>query len=267
MQALTAGGKTASGAGATRDGAFARCLGETAEILALAALPPEAQPADTSRIGIAAHEDADRAREAACLEAFERYAVHAWWNGDIAAHAIPQAWLESSGLNAALSAARGGAAVRRRTSWLWLEVGDGHPPVMICRSTSLAGQDAILGYAAARCPVRAARKALRENILMELNLMETMAARSLGQSQASRPLEAKVRHLTSRSARLMPAGESEPLSPKLEGDIAIPEMQKWLTGEVELRDISLPENGLHVWMCQPVAAPMNVESGDGLPYL
>jgi len=152
VQALV-GGKTASGAGFSRYDAMARCLGETAEIMAL-------RRGESSE-GVAAGPDLAFARNAALKERLERWALWDWWHGRI--NAVPMMAV------ALVAELRAGAPEGRETA-LWHLPGFPYCHVVIARSLSEAKDQPILGFGAHSCPEIAARSALIELGLMELNL-------------------------------------------------------------------------------------------------
>lgn len=154
VQALIEG-KTASGAGFSRYDAFSRCLGETAEIIAL-------NPGESSE-GVAAGPDIAFATEQALRERLERWALWGWWHGQHQAR--PTAATEM------IRELRQGAVNLRETS-TWLLPGFSLIQVAIARSHSLDGTQPILGFGANICPIKATKSALIELGLMELNLLE-----------------------------------------------------------------------------------------------
>ncbi|RQP04760.1 YcaO-like family protein [Paracoccus sp. MA] len=261
LQALTADGRTASGAGQSRDEAFDRCIGETAEILALAAFRAGGGGFEPWRDGLAAHPDAGQARLAAMDEACERRAVADWWLGRRPALPVAADWIRLAGLAGRLDRARGGAALRRRTDWWQIQTPRG-PCAMICRSMSLEGQDPVLGYGVHRDPALAADKALRELLLMELNLMELLAARSLGGADALQPVRNRIRGYARRAALLFP--EAAAIHPAPPGD---PDAAGCFDTPPACREISVPEGPLSVWVCRPDAPPPPFTEETGLPYL
>lgn len=260
LQALTADGRTASGAGLTRDEAYLRCIGETAEIAALAGLRAHGQEFDPIRDGIAAHRHAEAAREAALAEAHERRIVAEWWLGRIAARPVAQGWLDRHGLSQMLSDIRQGAALKRRTDW-WLIQPSSGPGAMICRSTSLGGQDPVLGYGVHPRARLAAEKALRELLLMELNLMELLAARSRGNEAAQQAVSDRIRGYARRMGQLFVPGPA--VIPSDETGTAD---SAWFDPPARLFPVGRG-GSVAVWICQP-DLPMPVFSTvTGWPYL
>lgn len=265
LQALI-GDKTASGAGRAREAAFQRCLGETAEILALAALPAvERTGFNPLRDGLAAHAEARIACQNAALEAFERQAVARWWLGEVPARPLGDAWLAESGLTGMVTVARLGAALKRRTGWWQIETGRGQPVVMICRSMSAEGQDPVIGYGCALDPVAAARKALRELYLMEMNLMELLAARRLDRARPH-PAQELVSSYARRGPVLLPQHEPVTPAPVIAAQ-SEPAPEKWLGTRVTLRDITPFDGPIRVWLCSP-DLPLPIFDGrPGLPFM
>jgi ribosomal protein S12 methylthiotransferase accessory factor YcaO len=157
VQALVRG-KTASGAGFSRHDALLRCLGETAEIIALNEGEPSA--------GMAAGPDMPFASEHALREGLERWALADWWHGRLKAQ--PTA---APGL---ISDLRQDATPPRETR-TWLLADFPHLYVAIARSRSPAGTQPVLGFGAHTCPIKATRSALIELGLMELNLQDRPA--------------------------------------------------------------------------------------------
>ena len=209
LQALLPDGTTASGAGWRRETALGRCVGETAEWHALSkAAGTDRWGYAAGRDGIAAHLDPETARQTALVEAFERFAVIGWWLGRLPARSVARDWLAEKGISQRLAEARHGAAQKRRTG-LWqiktqtrTQAG---PVVMVCRSISLRGQQPILGYGCDPEPRRAAEKALREMLLMELNLVELLAAGATGAADRLDPVRLRIESFARRCPALLPA--------------------------------------------------------------
>lgn len=243
LQALVNDGATASGAGDTRQEALECCLGETAELEAHAALREAGQPPiPTGQTGVAAHSDAAMAQRLAILEAHERAAVWAWWLGQSDARPVASAWLSRSGIDNWLDGLRNGAVLRRQTG-VWLLDYSGVVTVAVGRAQGATGQDPILGFGADTDPERAVRKALRETLLMELNLGEVLAARSGHSDQDTRAIEDKIAAYTHRCPALLRSeGEIVPIAPQ--SDLAI-----ILAGGVTLRDITPAGQVRSVWCC------------------
>lgn len=259
LQALTHDGQTASGAGLTRDEAFDRCLGETAEIVALTDHRRHGGRFDPWRDGLAAHPDPEQACAAARTESCERAAVAEWWLGRQPAAPVSETWIAQAGLASRLEAMRRGAALRRRTDW-WQIHSACEPCVMVCRSVSTEGQDPILGFGCDDDPVIAAEKALRELLLMELNLMELLAARATGAQAGLAEVCDRIRGYALHAPRLFPAAAANlPAAPcgLVSGFYPRP----------ACREISAPRAELSVWLSQPeVPSPLFTEAS-GLPYL
>jgi YcaO cyclodehydratase, ATP-ad Mg2+-binding len=266
LQALTTEGRTASGAGTTREAAFQRCLGETAELHALAARGGRARRRfHPQRDGLAAHPDPECARRAAALEAFERRAVARWWRGEDGARAVSTNWLSDQGLEAKLSAARDGAALKRRTGW-WQTGPVGGPCVLICRSMSQEGQDPILGFAADPDPRRAAAKATREMLLMELNLMDLFAARTAGQKADVRQVQEQVSVYARRCPGLLPPSPSS-IPGRTDGAQLERTLTDWLGAKVTHQEITPADGPISVWLCQAEGAPPVFDPETGQPFL
>ncbi len=154
VQALVRG-KTASGAGFSRHDALIRCLGETAEIIAL-------KEGESSE-GMAAGPDLPFATGQALRERLERWALAGWWGGQIKAQPSAAAGL--------IRELRQGALAPRETG-TWLLPGFPHLQVAIARSRTPEGTQPILGFGANSCPEKATRSALIELGLMEMNLVD-----------------------------------------------------------------------------------------------
>ncbi len=184
VQALV-NGRTASGAGFSRYDALSRCMGETAEIIAL--------NADESSEGMAAGPDIAFAVEQALSERLERWALWGWWHGQHIAQPIAADDL--------IHTLRHGAGEARETS-LWLLPGFPYIQVAIARSRSDAGTQPILGFGADICPVKASQSALIELGLMELNLHDPRA-----------DLHAYFTRLHDKSNSLFPATPPRALRP------------------------------------------------------
>ncbi len=181
VQALV-GGKTASGAGLSRYDALSRCLGETAEIIAL-------NEGESSE-GLAAGPDFGFAATQALHERLERWALWEWWHG--ALNAVPL------GAETLLSALRHRALEKRETN-LWYLPDFSHIHVVIAQSRSRAGTQPILGFGANICPQKAAQSALIELGLMELNLRVPAAG-----------LQAFSERLEKNASQLFPSGSPQP---------------------------------------------------------
>lgn len=266
LQALSHDGHTASGADFLREGALRRCLSETAEIAALAR-PGQRAAFDARRDGIAAHPDAALARRAAEQEAFERRMAALWWRGEIGSRPLAPGWLARAGIAAMIDRARAGAALRRRCGIWQIGAGRAGPCVMVCITSSQQGQDPVPGYGCDSDPVQAAAKALREALLMEMNLMEVMALRAGNggaDHSAALPLQARLaalaRHLPDLLRDLAPRTGFDPLPAK---PLAGP--ADWFGTAVQRRDITPQGGPLPVWLCRPeIDLPALPEGG---PFL
>ncbi|MTH34602.1 hypothetical protein GL279_08315 [Paracoccus limosus] len=258
LQALTPDGQTASGAGLNRDEAWHRCLGETAEILALRAHRDAGRAFDPTRDGIAAHVDTRAACDAALFEAHERRAIAGWWLGWLQADPVAPDWLHEAGILGSLDLARRGAALKRRTDWWLVRLADG-PCTMICRSASIEGQEPVLGYGAHPDPAEAARKAMRELLLMELNLIELLAARSHGLGPALEPVGRRIRDYALRGSSLFAEGPAVTPRPaaRLGAD--------WLAPAPRMQELATAP--ISVWLCQPDLPAPRFTAETGSPYL
>ncbi len=157
LQAMV-GGKTASGAGFSRYDALMRCLGETAEIMAL----HKGERSD----GLAAGPDIGFASTQAVAEKLERWALWEWWHGRLKAQPLAAGTL--------IATLRQATTDIRQTA-LWHLPAFPHIKVAIAKSQSPAGTQPVLGFGANICPLKAAKSALIELGLMELNLLTPSA--------------------------------------------------------------------------------------------
>lgn len=266
LQALLPDGSTASGAGRARETALGRCLGETAEWHALRTLGADRHLSFSPwRDGIAAHPDNRTAREAALLEAYERFAVIGWWQGRLPANPVCANWLEEQEISLRLAAARIGAAQKRRTD-IWLLASHAAPSVMVCRSTSLLGQQPILGYGCDTSPRRAAEKALRELLLMEVNLMELMAARSSGTVAGLKVKQRRIESFSRRCPHLLPATSWIIPGPD-DLQASIEAASEWFSASVNLHDITPTGSPVAVWLSRPSINVPALDRQDGSPFL
>lgn len=256
LQALTTDGQTASGAGRSRDEALTRCLGETAEILALTDGVRKDFIGNSD--GIAAHPDPLEARFGAICEAYERRAIWRWWCGEAEARPVAADWLDGAGLVARLDLLRRGASLGRRSNWWHVNDREG-PCVMICCSTSLEGQDPILGFGAAPNAAAAAEKAMREMLLMELNLMERMASRITGKPASG--LDLYFANLSRRLPQLLPA--TPPAAPQ---DQALPDEDSGRGRNYGMRDLTPRDGPFAVWLCQLAEAGPRLTAEASSPY-
>jgi len=207
LQSRTHSGRTASGAGMTRDVAFEKCLSETAEILALEAASPDYLGLTD---GLAAHPEGDIAISTAKLEAMQRKIILSWWANNCQARKLPQNWLDSAKITELIARARAGATADRTTAFWHLQTALPCHCVIAC-STNRMGQDVILGFGTARTAGDAAKLAATEVMLMELNLYSLMAARG-GRTDTDTDRIADIIHAY---ARRIPA-----LLPKASADLS-----------------------------------------------
>ena len=196
VQAIV-GGKTASGAGFSRYDAVSRCLGETAEIIALSD--------GESSEGLAAGPDFSFAASHALSERVERWALWEWWHGRLTA--------KPAMVDELIAKLRRGAVDERETS-LWFLEGFPHTHVAIAFSCGAASTQPILGFGANICPQEAAQSALIELGLMELNLLAPVAS-----------TQAYFNRLQNNQMRLLPATSPRshlptPLTTRLESNLA-----------------------------------------------
>lgn len=263
LQALLPDGSTASGAGRVRETALWRCLGETAEWQALRA--NGGAGFSPHRDGLAAHPDSHAARTSAMLEAFERASVIGWWSGRLMARPMASDWLADQGIAHLLTTARRGAAQKRR-SGLWHIATQTGPAVMVCRTTSFRGQEPVLGFGCDPSPQRAAEKALREALLMEVNLMELLAAQSTGGAGPLAPIRHRIESYARRCPALLPtAGQ---ITPEQVCPPPTPqEAEVWFGTTVDLRDITPPGTPIAVWLCRPAIPDPALCSQDDSPFL
>ena len=136
---------------------------------------------------------------------------------------------------------------------------------MICRSKSAEGQDILLGFGADPCPAAAARKALRELFLMEMNLMELLAARSVGQEDALRPLRARIASYT-RTCPLLLA-ERRTVQPAAGTPLPFERAGDWFGADPRAGDITPPDGPICVWMCDPDLPPPEDGGRAGSPFM
>lgn len=266
LQALTVWGGTASGAGQGREAAYARALSETAELQALDAAGGAARAGFlAARDGLAAHPDPEAAAAAALCEAVERQAVMRWWHGAAAARPLPADWLAARGLRARLAALRAGAAQARSTRWWQIETGPA-PAVMVCLTASRGGQQPVAGYGCHPDPARAAAKALREALLMELNLMELMAARSTGAGARVAPLRARLAGLALRAPALLPETAAGP-PPAAGSPPAMPDLEAWFGARLDLIDLAPRGGMLAVRLCRADLPPRSTDDPAASPFL
>ncbi|MEP4037133.1 YcaO-like family protein [Pseudophaeobacter sp.] len=261
LQALAIAGATASGAGDTREEALECCLGETAEIAALAALHAAGlPPVATGHSGVAAHSDDQAAQRLAVFEAHERAAIWSWWLGQTAARPVAPDWVAERRIDVWLDGMRQGAVQRRKTG-VWLLDHPGPVSVAVGHSHGGSGQDPILGFGADLDPERSVRKALRETLLMELNLGEVLAARSGHSDQDTSAIENKIALYVRRCPALLGTGGwIEPAETPPGADAAI-------FDGVTLRDITPTDQLRRVWSCTlPNSGDFDLH-GQGSPFM
>ena len=210
IQAITTSGRTASGLGYTREEALARCLSETADRLAVSDLQGQdaRQNSDPTQEfdpldGVSAHPDPALAHRHAYYETLERSVISRWWEGALEAHSIPDAWVQSLGLSTRIEQSRAMASVKRSTRF-WRVDTDAPVHVVICMSCYPTGQDPILGFGASDRLGDAIDKAFRENLLMEINLMEVLATRSGHSRLDMSRVEAKIAMYVARCPERLP---------------------------------------------------------------
>ncbi len=261
IQALTLDGATASGAGETREDALACCLGETAEIVALATLRDAGKAAIARAYsGVAAHSTNQKALRLAIFEAHERTAVWAWWLGQLAAQKVTADWLHKQGITQWLKRARRGSMLRRHTD-VWLLDYPGPVTVAVGRSQGTVAQDPILGFGADSEPVQAVRKALRETLLMEINLGEVLASRSGYSVQETRLIEEKIANYAERCPTLL--GDDSLIEPR-DSQTAVDQ----ITEEgLMLQDITPAGQLRRVWRCHLPNSQNYGSGGENSPFM
>ncbi len=198
LQAITQSGRIASGMGERREDALNRCLGETVE--ALASIHKKTDMFD----GIAAWQGAEMARTGAFFEAVERVEITRWWVGDRAAQKVSPGWLSLHGFADWITRMRRCSYARRETA-VWRLVTDFEVEVMICKTNSPTGQDPVLGFGTAYCALEAVAHALREAMLMEVNLIEILAVRGGFSSTDTAPVEERIADYARRCPDLLPS--------------------------------------------------------------
>jgi hypothetical protein len=248
IEAVTVVGKTASGLGDTRDDALQRCLSETAEIMARRALSSEpSKRVSVGQTGIAAHVDPEYAQLNALYEAHERVAIWQWWLGQGSARKIPDGWLLLHGFTGWLDQKRATAEIKRVTAlWSLTTTSDIH--TVVCKSEYPNGQDPILGFGSSACVFDAARKALRETLLMELNLMEVLAVRSGYSTRDVSTIEAKIKNYALRCPAILPQEEVS-LRKQALGNMRLKEVVSKAVCSPKFRNITPPDQYRVVWQC------------------
>lgn len=178
VQALTISGQTASGAALSRHDAYMRCLGETAEIIAINAMAQRHIPKslETGSEGVAAGPNTRFAAYKALCERLERWAIFEWWAGNLVAAKLPGPYCHQAGITGTIEKLRAGALEKRQTG-VWALPGFDTLEIAIALSTDEDSGRPILGFGADICPVAAAKSALTEMALMELNLQQTESDR------------------------------------------------------------------------------------------
>lgn len=239
LQATTRSNFTASGIGNTRQEALNRCLGETVEGVASLRGSPSEGPRDHD--GIAAGRSSDDTRMRAYFEALERIEVSHWWAGNRQALQVPSEWLEQHGFMSWVGRMRSFASARRRTD-VWCLTSDTERHVTICKTSSPTGQDPILGFGASHSVFDAVLHAIREAILMEVNLIAIFATRG-GYAQGDvSPIEEKIAQYRHCAPELL-ASQKAVLPNKAPSTLAEPPASAHFS-KSELRD------GWCVWTCR-----------------
>lgn len=270
LQALTKSGATASGLGASRRDALDKCLSETAEILAVAQFRQSASDTGAQESGfdpmdgLSAHPDPALARLLALYEAHERIAVSEWWLGLSNAEKVPETWLHERGISDWVAELRQSAAIKRITNF-WRLTRCEEIEVVICISNYRNGQDPIPGFGASVSIKDAIRKAFRENLLMELNLAEVLAARS-GYSEVDMSrVETKIINYTARRASILPNREIEPPVER-NGESDIDRLVDEMDEDPIFIDIAPPWMERSVWRCRIPKQKDFQPRGRGSPF-
>lgn len=237
LQAITRSGRIASGFGDRREEALNRCLGETVE--ALASIHNKKEMFD----GIAAWLGAERAKRGAFFEAVERVEITRWWTGDRTAQKVSPDWLSLHGFADWIARMRRCSYSKRETA-VWRLVTDFEVEVMICKTSSPTGQDPILGFGTAYCALEAVAHALREAMLMEVNLIEILAVRGGFSSTDTSPVEERIADYARRCPDLLASQHAKmPDDPAARGATSKLENIARFDGEVM-------EDGWQVWTCR-----------------
>lgn len=271
IQALTIDGSTASGAGDNRQDALARCLSETAEILAVGALQRDNENAGTTnrplngQDGTASHLNHEQARLNAFYEAHERVAISKWWLGGINAMRVPDEWLGRHGYANWIMEQRASAAIKRVTG-LWLLEQQSNIHIVICRSQYANEQDPVLGFGASACAFEAIEKALRENMLMEINLIEVLASRSGYSSQDMSRVEAKVAGYATRCPLILTAVPAT-LPEQRNTAVTIERFAADTAAKPEFCDITPANCDRPVWRCHLPGHRDFLPGGRGSPFM
>lgn len=128
--------------------------------------------------GCAAAPTLDLATQAALGELVERDAIALWWYGGVPAAAIPQGYLEETGIARLLREIR---PQTRRAVWLLSLPGLPGVPVVAALSSEPNGRAVVAGFAAGPDPRSAMRRAVLEMCQMELAQdMAVLRAREAG---------------------------------------------------------------------------------------
>ncbi|MBM1691604.1 YcaO-like family protein [Sulfitobacter geojensis] len=263
FQALTTSGATASGLGDTRNASTSRCISETAEILAKEAA--QLTGAAFTNFGFAAHSDTASAKHAAHLEAHERVQIWQWWQGQRHAKRIPAEWLQTHGFDTWLSTHRATASIKRQTG-LWLLTPASGVLTVICKSKSQMDEDIILGFGAATCVFEAVSKALRENLLMELNLVEVMATRGGFTKGDTSWIERKIAQYAARCPAILRQEEaSMPATPKKSFETQLAALETTPTST--LQELPMPCPSRSVWKCTLTETRQLPPSGPSSPFM
>lgn len=222
---------TVSGKGETAETARASCLAEAAEISSLRERPGDTEfrafdPLNGATTTIASQKVAIRelsavddpgsegaaagitpeaAARGALLERLERHAVAQWARGLGAPHAIPEDWLDQSGLSKLLNNARDGSQTKRITRLLLLET-SGAAYTILALSHYTDGTVPIIGTAAGATPLEAARAAISELLQLECSYALAMLAQHHGAPMSGHtPLLRRIARLETDRAHLLQA--------------------------------------------------------------
>ncbi len=253
LQAITRSGRIASGFGDRREDALNRCLGETVE--ALASIHKNTEVFD----GIAAWQEAEKARTGAFFEAVERVEITRWWAGDRAAQKVSPDWLSLHGFADWIARMRQCSYSRRETA-VWRLVTDFEVEVMICKTNSPTGQDPVLGFGTAHCALEAVGHAMREAMLMEVNLIEILAVRGGFSRTDTAPVEERIADYARRCPDLLPSQQA-----RMPDDPA----SRRLTTELEhiaRFDGEVMKDDWQVWTCRLIDPEIRQMSPEG-PFM
>lgn len=228
FQALTTDGQSVSGAAETAKGAVSRLLGETAEAAYLSEGPVVAFAAETD--GLAAGPDRAATAHRALMEAVERKRIRQWWHSEVSACRVDAAWVAAVGLDGWLREMREGAeAVRQCRLWRLPSVAG--ETVMIAASFGAPDEVPVVGYGTAVDPVAAARKALRETLLMEMRVVDQRAYESgaVASDEVMARRLAETRRVGERAAGLLPHDGPRDY-PAPVPDVDVDALECWLGG-------------------------------------